>query len=88
MPRIKYTEGRVVCGVGRPPARPPDMLDRPSRMPDKGQMGIDWPPMVNLKGQTGGSALLWAATSTAILHVNTSAGNNKKSYCSKVNLEQ
>jgi hypothetical protein len=56
--------------IGRA-ARPPDTPDRPSRPPDKGQTGIDWPPMVNLKGQTGADALLWAATSTAILHVTT-----------------
>jgi hypothetical protein len=43
--------------------------------------------MVNLKGQMGTQALPWAVTSTAILHVTTSTGNNKKSYCSKVNLE-
>jgi hypothetical protein len=71
----------------RPPARPPDTLDRPLRLPNKGQMGIDWLPMVNLKGQMGTQALPWAVTSTAILHVTTSTGNNKKSYCSKVNLE-
>jgi hypothetical protein len=69
-------------------ARSPDTPDRPLHPPDKGQTGIDWPPMVNLKSQTGAGALPWTATSTAILHVTTSAGNSKKSYCSKVNLEQ
>jgi hypothetical protein len=44
--------------------------------------------MVNLKGQTSAGALPWVATSTAILHVTTPAGNSKKSYCTKVNLEQ
>jgi hypothetical protein len=69
-------------------ARPLDMPNRPSRLPDKGQTGIDWLPMVNLKGQMGAGALSWIATSTTILHVTRSAGNSKKSYCNKVNLEQ
>jgi hypothetical protein len=37
-------DSRVVCGPGRlpgPPACLPDTPDRPSRPPDKGQMGID-----------------------------------------------
>jgi hypothetical protein len=69
-------------------ARPLDTPDKPLSPPDKGQTGIDWPPMVNLKGQTGASALPWVATSIAILRVTTSAGNSKKSYYNKVNLEQ
>jgi hypothetical protein len=69
-------------------ARLPNTPNRPLRPPDKGQTGIDWPPMVNLKGQTGASALLWVATSIAILRVTTSASNSKKSYYNKVNLEQ
>jgi hypothetical protein len=42
---------------------PPDTPDRPSHLPDKGQTGVDWPPMVSLKGQTGTGALPWTATS-------------------------
>jgi hypothetical protein len=73
--------------VGRA-ARLPDTPNRPSRPPNKGQTGIDWPPMVNLKGQTGTGALPGATTSTAILHMTMSADNSKKIYYSKVNLEQ
>jgi hypothetical protein len=36
----------------------------------------------------GAGALPWVATSTAILHVTTSADNSKKNYYNKVNLEQ
>jgi hypothetical protein len=77
----------VGLSVGRA-ARLPNTPNRSLRPPDKDQTGIDWPPMVNLKGQTGTGALPWVATSIAIFHVTTSASNSKKSYYSKVNLEQ
>jgi hypothetical protein len=69
-------------------ARPPDTPDRPSRPPDKGQTGIDWPPMVNKRVKRALTHFRGQPPQTAILHVTRSAGNSKKSYYNKVNLEQ
>jgi hypothetical protein len=49
---IRLFVGRAAC-----------LPDRPLRPPDKGQIGVDQPSMVNLKGQTGAGALPWTATS-------------------------
>jgi hypothetical protein len=53
---------RAGLSMGRA-ARSPDTPNRPSRPLDKDQTSVDWPSMVNLKGQTGAGALSWTAAS-------------------------